>query len=164
MRLNAFWSFCSVNIKAENPDPSSSWRSLIPVIKVNISTVSILHVRSTRTPMRCREMLRMKMYVRECLNNKCFCGWEGFKLLLCTRMFISRRVVWRLGTTTSPRRYVSTLRTPSSRTQPSLHPATWTSSCTSSKARWRMCASCWFPVHATSACRMTSKTKSYLFI
>uniref|UniRef100_A0A665TS34 Si:ch211-233a24.2 n=1 Tax=Echeneis naucrates TaxID=173247 RepID=A0A665TS34_ECHNA len=28
----------SVNIKAESPDPSSSWRSLIPVIKVNIST------------------------------------------------------------------------------------------------------------------------------
>ncbi|XP_072313657.1 bridge-like lipid transfer protein family member 1 [Eucyclogobius newberryi] len=28
----------SVNIKAETPDPSSSWRSLIPVIKVNIST------------------------------------------------------------------------------------------------------------------------------
>lgn len=32
----------SVNIKTESPDPSSSWRSLIPVIKVNISTVSIL--------------------------------------------------------------------------------------------------------------------------
>ena len=29
-----------MNIKAETPDPSSSWRSLIPVIKVNISTVS----------------------------------------------------------------------------------------------------------------------------
>ncbi|XP_052427767.1 bridge-like lipid transfer protein family member 1 isoform X4 [Carassius gibelio] len=28
----------SVHIKAETPDPSSSWRSLIPVIKVNIST------------------------------------------------------------------------------------------------------------------------------
>nr|XP_015825985.2 bridge-like lipid transfer protein family member 1 isoform X4 [Nothobranchius furzeri] len=28
----------SVNIKAESPDPTSSWRSLIPVIKVNIST------------------------------------------------------------------------------------------------------------------------------
>ncbi|XP_053700675.1 bridge-like lipid transfer protein family member 1 isoform X3 [Synchiropus splendidus] len=28
----------SVNIKAESPDPASSWRSLIPVIKVNIST------------------------------------------------------------------------------------------------------------------------------
>ncbi|XP_051507194.1 transmembrane protein KIAA1109 homolog isoform X2 [Myxocyprinus asiaticus] len=28
----------SVSIKAETPDPSSSWRSLIPVIKVNIST------------------------------------------------------------------------------------------------------------------------------
>ncbi|KAM9476517.1 bridge-like lipid transfer protein family member 1 isoform 2-T2 [Clarias gariepinus] len=28
----------SVNIKAESQDPSSSWRSLIPVIKVNIST------------------------------------------------------------------------------------------------------------------------------
>uniref|UniRef100_A0A8C7REV6 KIAA1109 n=1 Tax=Oncorhynchus mykiss TaxID=8022 RepID=A0A8C7REV6_ONCMY len=28
----------SVNIKGETPDPSSSWRSLIPVIKVNIST------------------------------------------------------------------------------------------------------------------------------
>ncbi|XP_056152226.1 bridge-like lipid transfer protein family member 1 [Lampris incognitus] len=27
----------SVNIKTESPDPSSSWRSLIPVIKVNIS-------------------------------------------------------------------------------------------------------------------------------
>nr|XP_061781040.1 bridge-like lipid transfer protein family member 1 isoform X3 [Nerophis lumbriciformis] len=27
-----------VNIKTENPDPTSSWRSLIPVIKVNIST------------------------------------------------------------------------------------------------------------------------------
>lgn len=32
--------FHSVNIKAESQDPSSSWRSLIPVIKVNISTVS----------------------------------------------------------------------------------------------------------------------------
>lgn len=30
----------SVHIKAESQDPSSSWRSLIPVIKVNISTVS----------------------------------------------------------------------------------------------------------------------------
>ncbi|KAF7649059.1 hypothetical protein LDENG_00148010 [Lucifuga dentata] len=30
----------SVNIKAESPDPTLSWRSLIPVIKVNISTVS----------------------------------------------------------------------------------------------------------------------------
>ncbi|XP_078796524.1 bridge-like lipid transfer protein family member 1 isoform X8 [Oryzias latipes] len=28
----------SVNIKTESPDPASSWRSLIPVIKVNIST------------------------------------------------------------------------------------------------------------------------------
>ncbi|XP_061600023.1 bridge-like lipid transfer protein family member 1 isoform X7 [Cololabis saira] len=28
----------SVNIKAESPDPTSSWRSLIPVVKVNIST------------------------------------------------------------------------------------------------------------------------------
>uniref|UniRef100_A0A3Q3G3A6 Bridge-like lipid transfer protein family member 1 n=1 Tax=Labrus bergylta TaxID=56723 RepID=A0A3Q3G3A6_9LABR len=28
----------SVNIKSESPDPTSSWRSLIPVIKVNIST------------------------------------------------------------------------------------------------------------------------------
>ncbi|XP_061700535.1 bridge-like lipid transfer protein family member 1 isoform X14 [Syngnathoides biaculeatus] len=27
-----------VNIQSENPDPTSSWRSLIPVIKVNIST------------------------------------------------------------------------------------------------------------------------------
>lgn len=33
-------SLDSVNIKGETPDPSSSWRSLIPVIKVNISTVS----------------------------------------------------------------------------------------------------------------------------
>lgn len=32
--------FNSVTIKEEIPDPSSSWRSLIPVIKVNISTVS----------------------------------------------------------------------------------------------------------------------------
>ncbi|KAM9433242.1 bridge-like lipid transfer protein family member 1 isoform 4-T4 [Salvelinus alpinus] len=31
-------SLDSVNIKGETPDPSSSWRSLIPVIKVNIST------------------------------------------------------------------------------------------------------------------------------
>ncbi|MEQ2270775.1 hypothetical protein XENORESO_012505 [Xenotaenia resolanae] len=28
----------SVNIKAESPEPTSSWRSLIPVIKLNIST------------------------------------------------------------------------------------------------------------------------------
>lgn len=34
------WFLYSVNIKAESPDPTSSWRSLIPVIKVNISTVS----------------------------------------------------------------------------------------------------------------------------
>lgn len=40
---NVLW-FSSVNIKAESPDPSSSWRSLIPVIKVNISTVSILEI------------------------------------------------------------------------------------------------------------------------
>ncbi|KAL0968995.1 hypothetical protein UPYG_G00220970 [Umbra pygmaea] len=31
-------SLDSVNIKAETPDPSTSWQSLIPVIKVNIST------------------------------------------------------------------------------------------------------------------------------
>lgn len=39
--MNILWFFCSVNIKAESSDPSSSWRSLIPVIKVNISTVSL---------------------------------------------------------------------------------------------------------------------------
>lgn len=33
--------FCfSVKVKTESQDPSSSWRSLIPVIKVNVSTVS----------------------------------------------------------------------------------------------------------------------------
>lgn len=30
-----------MNIQAESPDPTSTWRSLIPVIKVNISTVSV---------------------------------------------------------------------------------------------------------------------------
>lgn len=30
----------SVNIQAEAQDPASSWRSLIPVVKFNISTVS----------------------------------------------------------------------------------------------------------------------------
>lgn len=39
---NAFFCCsCSVNINAESLEPASSWRSLIPVIKVNISTVSL---------------------------------------------------------------------------------------------------------------------------
>lgn len=37
---NPFFFFCSVKVKTESQDPSSSWRSLIPVIKVNVSTVS----------------------------------------------------------------------------------------------------------------------------
>lgn len=43
IKYNDFWSCFSVTIKAENPDPTSSWRSLIPVIKVNISTVSAIN-------------------------------------------------------------------------------------------------------------------------
>lgn len=32
-----------VKVKTESQDPTSSWRSLIPVIKVNVSTVSELY-------------------------------------------------------------------------------------------------------------------------
>lgn len=39
-RLKAIFFLLSVHINAESQDPASSWRSLIPVIKVNISTVS----------------------------------------------------------------------------------------------------------------------------
>lgn len=35
--------FLRVKVKTESQDPTSSWRSLIPVIKVNVSTVSKFH-------------------------------------------------------------------------------------------------------------------------
>lgn len=160
--LNVSWSFYSVNIKAESPDPTSSWRSLIPVIKVNISTVSTLQ---------CQLKLHgiwsgLNSTCRNCLDDyeqKKKKHIEGFGLCsfivsACVCVFLlSYRAVWHLGTTTSPKLCAWTLRMPSWHMQPNLHPATWTSTCTSLKARWRMCVSCWFPVHATLACRMTSK-------
>lgn len=144
----------SVNIKAESPDPTSSWRSLIPVIKMNISTVSI----RPKTVEFVQKERRILVFRIDDIaqKNQVITNSSGLVASVC---LCRCRAVWRLGTTTSPRLCVWTLRTPSWRTPPSLHPATWTSTCTSSKAHWRTCASCWCPARATLACRMMSKSK-----
>lgn len=144
-----FWFLYSVNIKAESPDPTSSWRSLIPVIKVNISTVSTSENQQENVLNLVRQLSESSLEEQEIIR---LCSF----VLLHVRL-LSCRVVWRLGTITSPRLCVWTLRMPSWRTPQSLHQATWTSTCTLLKVHWRMCASCLFPVHVTWACRMMSK-------
>lgn len=144
----------SVNINAESPDPSSSWRSLIPVIKLNISTVSTTHTvnASRASPFglwsllwgRKREHNKMKIL---------------FSILLPPPFC---RDIWHLAITIYPRPCVWTLKMLFWLTPPSLHPATSTNSCTLSKARLKMSASCWFPVHATWACRTMSKYTTHL--